>query len=134
MDILAAMLAYLVSVAGIVAALGIACFTLFSTPNQQAAMPTDTARAALVIVRSGAIETATADANPEAKIQQIDKPAISGAATVAGNPVTTIAVDARQKPPHSAAALRRLAVKERAKRLAFREGADFETRFLRYED
>ena len=125
------MLAYLVSVTGIVAALGISFFVFFSAPDQQPAMPT---HATAMVAGPSAIETATAGAKPEAKIKQIDKYTVPGTANAQAAPVTTIAIGARQEPPISAARLRRLVEKERAKRLAFREGADFETRFLHYED
>ena len=58
----------------------------------------------------------------------------AGAATAASVPPVDIAVDARQQPLMSNAQLRRLADKERARRLAYREGSSFETRFLHYDD
>jgi hypothetical protein len=45
-----------------------------------------------------------------------------------------VAVDARQKPLFTQAHFRRLAEKERAKQLAYRERSSFETRFLHFDD
>jgi len=130
MDILAAMLAYLVSVTAIVGALGIALFVFFAAPDRQTSPVPKTAMA----VRPSAMKTAAAVARPESKSENINQQVASSATKPKADPVTTIAVDAPQQPVMSPARLRRLAAKERARRLAYREGVDFETRFLHYED
>ena len=130
MDILAAMLAYLVSVTAIVGALGIALFVFFAAPDRQTSPVPKTA----MVVRPSAMKTAAAVARPESKSENINQRVASSATKPKADPVTTIAVDAPQQPVMSPARLRRLAAKQRARRLAYREGVDFETRFLHYED
>ncbi|HYA04701.1 MAG TPA: hypothetical protein VEF90_02335, partial [Xanthobacteraceae bacterium] len=105
MDILAAMLAYLVSVTAIVGALGVALFVFFAAPDR----PTPPAPNAAMAARPSAMKTAAAAARPDSNSEKINRQTASGAAKPQANPVTTIAVDARQKPVMSPARLRRLA-------------------------
>jgi len=126
MDILAAMLAYLVSVAAIGGALSISLFVFFATPGQQPWL-LQQAKAPAVI------KTAAANVKEPAQNEQIGETVTAGAAQAQAGPVGTIAVEMRQKSAKSLVSSRRLAAKERAKRLAYREES-FENRFLRNEN
>ena len=135
MDILAAMLAYLVSVSVIVGGLAISCVAFFATPDRPPAMPAQ----AVAMVTEQHVVTTVARAKPPAMREPIDKRPVDkhpvpGAAKAASEPRIDVAIDARQKPLLSNAQLRRLADRERAKRLAYRERSSFETRFLHYDD
>jgi len=132
MDILAAMLAYLVSVAAIVGALSISLFVFFATPGQQQWL---LQHAKARVVTPGAIKTAAANVKEPAQNEQIGETVTAGAAQAQAQagPVRTIAVEMRQKSTKSLVSSRRLAAKERAKRLAYREES-FENRFLRNEN
>ena len=130
MDILAAMLAYLVSVAAIVGALSISLFVFFATPGQQQWL---LQHAKARVVTPGAIKTAAANVKEPAQNEQIGETVTAGAAQAQAGPVRTIAVEMRQKSTKSLVSSRRLAAKERAKRLAYREES-FENRFLRNEN
>jgi hypothetical protein len=127
MDILASMLAYLVSVAGIIGALAISFVVYFSPPDQQPPMPANVVAAAKPPLFDMA-------ASAEIKgLKQTDLRAASKAERA--KPASpTVAFDAQQKPQTSPAQLRWLADKERAKRFAERANTDFETRFLHYDD
>jgi len=136
MDILAAMLAYLVSVAAIVGALSISLFVFFATPGQQQWL---LQHAKARVVTPGAIKTASANVREPTQNEQIGETVTAGAAQAQAQaqaqagPVRTIAVEMRQKSTKSLVSSRRLAAKERAKRLAYREES-FENRFLRNEN
>lgn len=132
MDILASMFAYLVCVTGVVTGLAMSFVVFFSTPDRQSAT---TGYAIATLAKPSPIKTTRASAvKPIANTEQRDKHVASGAAKAEAAPPMTIAVDARQKPPLSQAHLRRLAEKERARHLAYRERSSFETRFLHYDD
>lgn len=149
MDILAPVLAYLTCVAGIVGAFAVSFFVVFSTPNQPA-IPQHSAAAAIV---SPLKTAALVEANkPATKDSQADKPAVnyvapttqkreaapraSAAQAPAAQPAAQklAAIDARQKPKISRAQWRQIVAQERSRRLAYQQGADFETRFLGYAD
>ena len=132
MDILASMLAYLVCVTGIVTGLVMSFVVFFSTPAQQSTAPEP---AVAMLARPSHVNKATAlPVKTIAKSDQTDKQDASGAAPANAVAPMTIAIDARQKPPLSQARLRRLAERQRAKHLAYRERSSFETRFLHYDD
>jgi hypothetical protein len=123
MDILASMLAYLVSVAGIIAALVASFVIYFATLDQEPLAPP--AHVASAVTQPSLVDMASAvELKKASEMKQTD-------AQVAPPP---LAPDARQRPSPSRAQLRRLARLERAKRLAYRQSADFETRFLHYDD
>src|SRR5271169_2575091 len=149
MDILAPVLAYLTCVAGIVGAFAVSFFVVFSTPNQPA-IPQHSAAAAIV---SPLKTAALVEANkPATKDSQADKPAVNYVAPTtqkreaaprasavqapAAQPAAQklAAIDARQKPKISRAQWRQIVAQERSRRLAYQQGADFETRFLGYAD
>ncbi|HZC55115.1 MAG TPA: hypothetical protein VE396_03570 [Xanthobacteraceae bacterium] len=154
MDILAPVLAYLTCVAGIVGAFAVSFFVVFSTPNQPA-IPQHSAAAAIV---SPLKTAALVEANkPATKDSQADKPAVNyvapttqkreaaprasavqaaAAQAPAAQPAAQklAAIDARQKPKISRAQWRQIVAQERSRRLAYQQGADFETRFLGYAD
>lgn len=117
MDILAAMLAYLVSVTAMVGAVVISFVVFFSSP--QSSLPLLPAQQA---------EATVATPDPVTTIAAAAVPAAG-----ASEPVK-IAADVRQKHLLSTRQLRRLADKQRARRLAFRESSSFEARFLHYAD
>jgi hypothetical protein len=124
MDILASMLAYLVSVTGIIAALAISFVVYFSPPDQQPENVVAAAKPPLFDMAAPA----------EIKgLKQTDLRAASKAEQ-AKPALPAVALDAQQKPQTSPAQLRLLADKDRAKRLAYRANTDFETRFLHYDD
>ncbi len=127
MDILAAMLAYLGCVTGMVGALVISFYLYFVAPPQLTA-PAQTAAVAATadVIRTGASHSAAVThVQPVTTIAQraVD------AATVA-----PIAADARQKGQLSRAELRRLAQEQRARRWAYQQDSSFESRFLSYAD
>jgi hypothetical protein len=137
MDILASMLAYLVSVAGIIAALAASFVIFFASPGQQPSTPAAHDVAAmtapgLVDMATGAQVKMVTEVKTQSK--QTETHVASGAPQSKATPPATIAIDARQKPLTSPAQLHRLVDKERAKRFASRANSDFETRFLHYDD
>jgi hypothetical protein len=127
MDILASMLAYLVSVAGIIAALAISFVVYFSTPDQQPPMPANVVAAA---------KPPLFDMAAPAEVRGLKQTDLRAAskAEQAKPSLPAVALDAQQKPQTSRAQLRLLVDKDRAKRLASRANTDFETRFLHYDD
>jgi len=125
MDILAAMFAYLVGVAGILGGLALSFVLFFSPPGQISPTPT---RAVAMAARSD--HAAPAPVSTVAKVRASHKP-IAAAKLPNGS---LVAIDARQKPLNSQARLRRLAEKQRARQLAYREHSSFETRFLHFDD
>jgi hypothetical protein len=120
MDILAAMLAYLGCVTGIVGALAISFYVYIAPPGQTAA-GMQTAAVAVGAPKS----TALTHLKP---ITTIAQRAQDAAAAV------PVAADVRQKGQLSHAALRRLAQEQRAKRWAYQQDSSFESRFLSYAD
>jgi hypothetical protein len=132
MDILAAMFAYLVCVAGIVAGLTMSFVVFFSAPGQFSAPP---AQAIAMVVTQRPVKTAPmSPLKTIAKTESAGQQVAVAAAAARAVPPPAIAVDARQKPLFSQAHLRRLAEKERQRQLAYRERPSFETRFLHYDD
>ncbi len=132
MDILAAMLAYLVCVAGIVTGLAMSFVVFFSAPGQFSAPPT---QAIAMAAMPRPIKTARASpVKTAAKSEHADKQIAVAAAKAKAVPPLTIVVDTRQKPLFAHARLRRLAERVRAKHLAYRERSSFETRFLHFDD
>jgi hypothetical protein len=128
MDILASMLAYLISVAGVIAALTVSFVIFFANPDQQPFIPA--ARDVAAMTASGLVDKATgAQVRMVTEVKKQSKQTQSKAM-----PPVAIAIDARQKPLTSLKQLRRLADEERAKRFAYRANSDFETRFLHYDD
>jgi len=138
MDILAAMFAYLVCIAGLVTGLVMSFVVFFAAPGAFSAPPTD---AIAMVARPNLGPTlssnhgASAPASSVKTIAKISRPngqlAASNATPAAVSPVAS---DARQKPLISQAHLRRLAENIRAKQLAYRERSSFETRFLHFDD
>jgi hypothetical protein len=125
MDIIASILAYLISLTGIVAAMAIA-FVIYFAPPSLRPDASDTAAAQPRLV----------DMATPSEIKGIDKTDLGAEskAEKAQQAQPAVALDAQQKPPISRTELRRLAEKDRAKRLAERANTDFETRFLHFED
>jgi hypothetical protein len=127
MDILASMLAYVVSIVGIIAALAIS-FVVYSSPaDQQPPMPANVVAAA---------KPPFFDMAGPAEIKGLKQTDLRAAskAEQAKPASPAVALDAQQKPLTSQVQLRRLADKDRAKRFAYRANSDFETRFLHYDD
>jgi hypothetical protein len=137
MDILASMLAYLVSVAGIIAALTASFVFFFANPDQQPFIPA--ARDVAAMTAPGLVDMATGAqvkmvTEVKKQSEQTDTHVASRTPQSGAMPPATVVLDARQKPQTSPAQLRRLADKDRAKRFASRANSDFETRFLHYDD
>ena len=136
MDILAAMFAYLVCIAGLVTGLVMSFVVFFAAPGAFSAPPTD----AIAMVAGANLSpsqspnhgspSSASSAKTIAKIGRSDGQ-MAAAMPAADAPV---AIDARQKPLFTQAHFRRLAEKERAKQLAYRERSSFETRFLHFDD
>jgi hypothetical protein len=128
MDILASLLAYLVSITGVIAALAISFVVYFSSPDQQSPIPANVVATA---------KPSLFDVGAPAEIKGLKQTDLRTAskAEQAKPALTAVALDAQQqKPQSSRAQLRRLAEKDRAKRFAERANTDFETRFLHYDD
>jgi hypothetical protein len=140
MDILAAMFAYLVCIAGLVTGLVMSFMIFFAAPGAFSAPPTD----AIAMVAGPTLSpnlspsqspihgspSSASSAKTIAKVSRSDGQ-MAAAMPAADAPV---AIDARQKPLFTQAHFRRLAEKERAKQLAYRERSSFETRFLHFDD
>jgi hypothetical protein len=127
MDILAAMLAYLGCVTGIVGALAIS-FYVYIAPPRQAAVPMQTAALA---VKANDIKTGASKSPASTHL----KPVITIAQrTQDAAPTVPVAADVRQKGQLSHAELRRLAQEQRAKRWAYQQDSSFESRFMSYAD
>jgi hypothetical protein len=136
MDILAAMFAYLVCIAGLVTGLVMSFVVFFAAPGAFSAPPTD----AIAMVAGPTLSpsqspihgspSSASSAKTIAKVSRSDGQ-MAAAMPAADAPV---AIDARQKPLFTQAHFRRLAEKERAKQLAYRERSSFETRFLHFDD
>jgi hypothetical protein len=144
MDIIASMLAYLGCVTGILGALAISAFVVFSPPHQPATPAHTLAMTAKPSVAKATLMTAAA-AKPAPGIMQADSivqaddHAASLGPKLAPVPQTTVgrtasAAGVRKKTQLAAAALRRQAQEQRAKRWAYQQDADFGTRFLGYTD
>ena len=134
MDILAAMFAYLVCIAGLVTGLVMSFVVFFSAPGEFSAPPTNAIAMVATPSQSpnNGSPASASSARTMAKIRRAEgQIAAAGATPAADSPV---AIDARQKPLFSQAHFRRLAEKERAKQLAYRERSSFETRFLHFDD
>src|SRR5580693_8151736 len=117
MDILAAMFAYLVCIAGLVTGLVMSFVVFFAAPGAFSAPPTD----AIAMVAGPNLSPnqspnhgSPSSAKTIAKISRSDGQ-MAAAMPAADAPV---AVDARQKPLFTQAHFRRLAEKERAEQLA----------------
>jgi hypothetical protein len=133
MDILAAMFAYLVCIAGLVTGLVMSFVVFFAAPGAFSAPPTD----AIAMVAGPNLSPSQSpnhgfpsSAKTIAKISRSDGQ-MAAAMPAADAPV---AIDARQKPLFTQAHFRHLAEKARAKQLAYRERSSFETRFLHFDD
>jgi hypothetical protein len=123
MDILASMLAYLVSVVGIIAALVVSFVIYFATPDRPP--PVSPPHVVGTATRPSLVDMASAaELKKASEIKSTD----------AHDAPPPIAPDVRQRSSKSRAQLRRLARLDRARRLAYRQSADFETRFLHYDD
>lgn len=131
MDIIASILAYLVSMTGIVTGLVLSFVVFFSTPGQQGGAASDTVAVAAMPSSSKAAKAFPVKTIATSRRINAHGPS---AATADAAPRAAVALDARQKPLLSRNQVRRLAEKERARHLAFRERASFESRFLHYDD
>jgi hypothetical protein len=133
MDILAAMLAYLVCITGLVAGLAMSFVVFFSAPGQFSPPP---AQAITMAAAQRSVQTALTSPPVEtvARAEAAEKQITAAAAEAKAIPPPAIALDARQKPPVSQTHLRRLVEKERERQLAYRERPSFESRFLHYDD
>ncbi|HUC50128.1 MAG TPA: hypothetical protein VMA30_12140 [Xanthobacteraceae bacterium] len=154
MDILAPVFAYLTCVAGIIGALVVSFFVVFSAPKQPVmadrsemiASVNATKSAPLADLKKPVLRDAAAD-NPavnhvspatqkreeapqraaaQAAPAQTSGPAIASQKLAAGN--------LRPKSKITRAQWREMVQQERSRRLAYRQNADFESRFLGYAD
>jgi hypothetical protein len=138
MDIIASILAYLTCVTGIVATLAISFVVCFSTPDRPAA-PTHTVATATAPSGAGiTLAAAAAHAIPAeprseiiaAAVRNPIHPIIPQAAVAR----TATALDVRQATRLTSVQWHRLLRQERARRLAFQQGDNFEKCFLSYTD
>jgi hypothetical protein len=132
MDIIASMLAYLGCVTGIVGALVVSFYVYFGAPGETAA-PMQTAA---VVTKVGSTNTsAIMSAAPKTTAAAELKPVTTIAQGADnGAPLRPFGIETRQKGQLSRAQLRRLAQEERAKRWAYQQEPDFESRFMSYAD
>jgi hypothetical protein len=129
MDILGSMLAYLGCVTGIVAAMAMSCAVLLATPDRPAASKQTLAMVSKPIMPKTA--TAAKPTGNGAALATLVPPRSPAASVIAQTAST--AAD-RQRPLVTRAHLRRLVREERAKRWAYQQDQDFESRFLSYAD
>lgn len=155
MDLLAPVFAYLTAVAGIVGAFAVAFSVVVSAPKQptieqhSAAIVSATAPKAVAADLRPAIDATrpvvkTAADNPPvnhvAATTQKREAAPQPAAAAKAAPATLAATqkpvvaEARSKGKITRAQWRQIVQQERSKRLAYQQGADFESRFLGYAD
>jgi hypothetical protein len=149
MDIIASIFAYLGCVTGIVGALAISFFFVFSPLAQPATAPQVASHAASVapapaktvaasetsaVAKSAKAESAKAENTAKAENKADDRGGMAAVAKDRQSPPLVIAQDARQKTKTSHAQWRRLVQEERAKRWAYQQDPDFEARFLGYAD
>ncbi len=132
MDILAAMFAYLVCIAGLVTGLVMSFVVFFSAPGEFSAPPAN----AIAMAATPNLSPNYGSPASAPSLKTIAKISRSDGQSVAAVPAadSPVAIDARQKPLFTRAHFRRLAEKERAKQLAYRERSSFETRFLHFDD
>lgn len=152
MDLLAPVFAYLTAVAGIVGAFAVAFSVVVSAPKQptieqhSAAIVSATAPKAAAADLRPAIDATrpvvkTAADNPPVnhvaantqKREATPQPAAAAKAALAATQKPVVA-EARSKGKITRAQWRQIVQQERSKRLAYQQGADFESRFLGYAD
>jgi hypothetical protein len=127
MDILAAMLAYLGCVGGVIGALVISFMVYFSPPSDQTILVKQSAATAQQIMsKASASRQASTDA------QQPDRVATTLAQNV--TPPKPGASSPAQVQAMRAQYVRRLAQEGRARRWAYQQDPSFENRFLGYAD
>jgi hypothetical protein len=152
MDLLAPVFAYLTAVAGIVGAFAVAFSVVVSAPkapaieqHSAAIVSATTPKATAADLRPAIDATrpivkAAADnppVNHVAPNTQKREAAPQPAAAAKAAPATTqkpVVAEARSKGKITRAQWRQIVQQERSKRLAYQQGADFESRFLGYAD
>jgi hypothetical protein len=143
MDIIAAMLAYLTCVTGIVGALAISFYVCVIAPLptartfQSAAIVANADGDKSSAIKSNAINTGGIKTGATGTVAAIEhKPVTTMAQNTTDNDGTakTVALGARQKGPLPHAELRRLAQEQRAKHWAYQQDESFEARFMSYAD
>ncbi|HET8920193.1 MAG TPA: hypothetical protein VFN27_11005 [Xanthobacteraceae bacterium] len=138
MDILAGMLAYVAGIGALFAGLAVSFFLFFSTPNEPLQTQTQPQSASVMLVRpSTPDKPPVVEAHAKQMAGRSEKPAEKSAAA-AGSPVAAQPVasarDFRRKSAAAAAQARRLIHEERARRWAYQQDSNFESRFLGYAD
>jgi hypothetical protein len=136
MDILAAMLVYLASLSGIIAALSISFFLYFSPPHQ-ATPPEHIKQSVALVVQQTApkLPLLPQHANAGAATEQQEAQAVpSGAQSMPPQQKAAAASSPLQVQAMRAQYLRRMIQEERAKRWAYQQDPSFENRFLGYAD
>jgi hypothetical protein len=131
MDILAGMLAYVAGIGALFAGLAVSFVVFFSTPDEPLQTQTQPQSASAMLV-----QPTTPNKPPvvEAHAKQTaEKPAAAAGSPVAAQPAAS-ARDFRRKPAAAAAQARRLIHEERARRWAYQQDSNFESRFLGYAD
>jgi hypothetical protein len=130
------MFAYLVCTTGIVTGLVMSFVVFFSAPGTFSAAHTETIAMVARPNLSPSQSPNHGPPAPAASVKTIAKISRSDGQFAAAVPAadSPVAIDARQKPLFTPAHFRRLAEKERAKQLAYRERSSFETRFLHFDD
>jgi|HubBroStandDraft_6_1064221.scaffolds.fasta_scaffold293228_2 hypothetical protein len=134
MDILAAMLVYLASLSGIIAALSISLFLYFSPPHQ-ATPPEHIKQSVALVVQQTApkLPLLPQHANAAAATEQPATQAVPSVAQSAP-PQQKAAASPLQVQAMRTQYLRRIVQEERAKRWAYQQDPSFENRFLGYAD
>jgi hypothetical protein len=127
MDILAAMLVYLASVSGIIAAVAISFFLVFFPPHQAITPEPMKQSVALVVPQASPTNAGPAE-------QQAIQTALSVAPSTAPPQQKVAAASPLQVQAMRAQYVRRIIQEERAKRWAYQQDPSFENRFLGYAD
>jgi hypothetical protein len=138
MDILAGMLAYVAGIGALFAGLAVSFFVFFSTPNEPLQTQAQPQSASAMLVRPSTpnkppVVEAPAQQTAGRSEKPAEKPAAAAGSSVAAQPAT-LARDFRHKPAAAAAQARRLIHEERARRWAYQQDSNFESRFLGYAD
>jgi hypothetical protein len=136
MDILASILAYLGCITGIIGALAVSLFLVLAPPHARTAAPAPTAvlaaQASNEATSTISSNTITANTAPTPKADPVAT--VAQGANTATSEKRTAGAPPKTKTRLSRAQQRRIVQEERARRWAYQQDDDFETRFMSYAD
>jgi hypothetical protein len=135
MDIVASILAYLGCITGLIGALAVSLFLVLA-PHARTAAPAQTAILAVQVDdnATGAIAANTPAPNMTPAPKANPVAAIAPRVNTATAETLTAGTPPKKKTRLSHAQQRRMVQEERARRWAYRQDDDFETRFMSYAD